>query len=338
MFSALAVGCTGIEADIWLSEDGQDILVGHDRASLSADKTLQSMYLNPLLDILNRRNSPAPNTNITDSEGLQGIFTKEPSTPVILMIDVKEHASVLWPLVIQQLEPLRQQKYLTRYEKVYPAPGIVERQTMWPGPLVIVGSGDMSLSLVAASYANGTRPYGEYHDTFLDAPLDTLPSDNMFWSSSRGGSKHLAENATRVPGVLSLSQTLYYPENAYYASVSFKQSIGSVHFGFTDSQLNKLREQIRIAKLSHLHSRYWDIPDWPINYRDYIWEVLVREGVGMLSIDDVDAASRRAWTLAYRTIVSWAAGVSVYIALVFMIVWVGALCSLRLGYRLFATR
>ncbi|KAJ4393010.1 Altered inheritance of mitochondria protein 6 [Gnomoniopsis smithogilvyi] len=139
---------------------------------------------------------------------------------------------------------------------------------------------------------------------FLNAPLSTLPDDNVFWSSTDAWqSEGFTHNTTLPPEVLSVSRTLYYPENSYYASVSFKQTIGSVRFGFSDTQLERLREQTRIANLSQLQARYWDIPDWPINYRDYIWAVLTREGVGMLSIDDIDAVSTRAWTPAYMVTV-----------------------------------
>ncbi|KAH0421245.1 hypothetical protein CcaCcLH18_13548 [Colletotrichum camelliae] len=57
LFSALAAGCVGVEADIWLSDDGLDLLVGHDRGSLSSERTLQKMYLDPLVSILEHQNS-----------------------------------------------------------------------------------------------------------------------------------------------------------------------------------------------------------------------------------------------------------------------------------------
>lgn len=320
LFSALDVGCTGVEADVWLSKDGTDLLVGHDRASLAPDKTLRSMYLDPLLELLDRRNQAGPWANSTATyNSARGVFEMEPHAKVVLMIDVKEKPAAVWPLVIEQLEPFRRRQYLARYEMVYPSPGLLDRQTLWPGLVVVVGSGDMDLSSLMASYANASRSYEEYHDTFLDSPLMTLPGVNTFWSSEDGNSTGLAQTPVMPPEVLSMSRTLYYPENSYYTSVSFKQSIGSVRFGFTDAQLGKLRQQIRVAKLSRLQARYWDIPDWPINYRDYIWDALTREGVGMLSINEIDAASRRAWTPAYKATVSWIIGVSIYVVIVSMI-------------------
>lgn len=230
------------------------------------------------------------------------------------MIDVKEKASVIWPLVLQQLEPFRRQRFLTQYEEVYTSENTTKRQTLWPGPLVVVGSGDMDLSSLVTSYDNNSRPYHEYHDTFLDAPLERLPTVNSFWTASGTNESIRPIVPAPQPEVLSVSRTQYHSINSYYASASFKQSIGSVRFGFSDAQLEKLRKHIRLAKLSNLQARYWDIPDWPINYRDYIWDILTREGVGMLSVDDVDAAGGKAWTLAYATTVDCIIGISICIA------------------------
>lgn len=232
LFSALAAGCSGIEADVWLSDNGKDLLVGHDRESLSPNKTLQSMYLEPLLKLLNHRNPTETWANSTVYDRAQGLFETQPNTTVVLMVDVKEKASVVWPLVVEQLEPLRRNRFLTRHEKVYTSEGFVERQTLWLGPLVVVGSGDLDRASLAASYnANNDKSYHGYHDTFLDAPLEILPHVNTFWAVGDESS------AITPPGLLSTSRMLYYPANSYYASVSFKQSIGSVVF-FSSSVFN----------------------------------------------------------------------------------------------------
>lgn len=151
LFSALAAGCTGIEADVWLSDDGKDLLVGHDRGSLSPNKTFQSMYLEPLLDILDYRNPDETWVNNTVYDRARGVFEMQPDTSVVLMIDVKEKPMAVRPLVLQQLEPLRQKRFLTRYEVVFPEAGFVERQTLWPGPHVVVGSGDNEPHLAQSS-------------------------------------------------------------------------------------------------------------------------------------------------------------------------------------------
>ncbi|TGJ85554.1 hypothetical protein E0Z10_g3204 [Xylaria hypoxylon] len=310
LFTALTAGCTGIEADVWLSDDGKDLLVGHSRTSLRSTKTLRSMYIEPLLGILNGRNPTWAANSVYDRA--QGIFATQTNTTVVLMIDVKEKPTAVWPLLIQQLEPLRQRRFLTRYEEVYSG-GFVERQTLWPAPLIVVGSGELSLTSLVETYPNST-----YHDTFLDAPLQTLPDVNRFWSG----------NASTYP-VLSWGRTLYRPEDSYYSSVSFKQTIGSVMLGFSASQLNKLRTQIHTAQKSGLVSRYWDTPSWPINYRDYIWKVLTREGVGVLNVDDVKAATRGMWIEGYLKSVYLIIGTSLYLTIVSIVIWVTGLYVLR---------
>ena len=53
--------------------------------------------------------------------------------------------------------------------------------------------------------------------------------------------------------------------------------------------------QARAAKAKGLRARYWNTPAWPTGVRDHVWDVLVREGVGMLNVDDLTAASQRDW-------------------------------------------
>lgn len=262
LVSALMAGCTGIEADVWLSENGKDLLVGHDRAALTPHNSLGNMYLDPLLAILDYRNSD----KMLEGHGRQnqalGVFRSE--IPVVLMVDVKENATAIWKIVLEQLAPFRKEGYLRRYEN----------GTIWPGPLVVVGSGELELdSLVASSKE---APYYDYHDTFLDAPLgEVSDASSVRWTKT------------------------YNKSNSYYASASLQEAIGSARAGFSEKQLRLLRWQIQVARSSGLYSRYWDTPEWPINYRDYLWNTLTQEGVGMLSVDDVDSAAKQSWTTNY---------------------------------------
>jgi hypothetical protein len=51
--------------------------------------------------------------------------------------------------------------------------------------------------------------------------------------------------------------------------------------------MERIRKQIRSARGKGLVSRYWGTPVWPRSVRDYVWQVLLEEGVGVLSGDDV---------------------------------------------------
>lgn len=52
LFAALRTGCTSIEADVWYLDDGEGLYVGHRKHSLNAKKTLKSLYIDPLVSLL----------------------------------------------------------------------------------------------------------------------------------------------------------------------------------------------------------------------------------------------------------------------------------------------
>lgn len=54
LFDALHAGCTSVEADIWLVGSNKELQVGHNKASLSPSRTLESLYLRPLVRLLDR--------------------------------------------------------------------------------------------------------------------------------------------------------------------------------------------------------------------------------------------------------------------------------------------
>ncbi|KAK8050850.1 hypothetical protein PG993_002235 [Apiospora rasikravindrae] len=270
LFSGLAAGCTGTEADVYLSENGQDLLVGHDLASISPEKTLRSMYLDPLFEMLQHRNSE--NASSSENDQAKGVYITSSLEPLILLIDVKEKPDIIWPMVIRQLESFRRSQFLTRYEVL---PGASKPGRIVPGPLTVVGSGDLHLEQLVSAYdvagAPGNGGFHVYHDTFLDAPLADLDVQ---------GSGD------------------YQSTNSYYVSSSFKATIGQVRFGFSHCQMEKLRDQVRAAKDRGLVIRYWAVPGWPLNYRDYIWRTLRGEGVEVLNVDEVKEVSAR-WTSGY---------------------------------------
>lgn len=57
LFDALHVGCTSVEADIWLpqEENGTELLVGHKKASLREERTLREMYVGPIERLLDAK-------------------------------------------------------------------------------------------------------------------------------------------------------------------------------------------------------------------------------------------------------------------------------------------
>ncbi|KAL8925835.1 MAG: hypothetical protein Q9208_003332 [Pyrenodesmia sp. 3 TL-2023] len=198
LYSALRAGCISVEVDVWL-RDG-DLLVGHTENSLTSARTLQSLYLEPLLSILARQNAPG---NISESSSGQmgypfaanvsGIFETNTSVSVSLLLDIKTDGQATFPVIQQQLEPLRTKGWLTH----------TSDSTLVPGPITVVGSGNTPFDLIQAE--KGKR------DIFFDAPL------SRFWGEDVDES---SEN-----------RTAFNAQNSLYASASFLEMIGKPWHG-----------------------------------------------------------------------------------------------------------
>ena len=90
--------------------------------------------------------------------------------------------------------------------------------------------------------------------------------------------------------------TSFNSTNSYYASVSFGKAVGRMWRGrLSPRQMKIIRGQVRGAHKRGLKARYWDLPAWPLGLRNHVWEVLIREGVDVLNVDDLRGASRQVW-------------------------------------------
>ena len=312
LFSAIEVGCIGVEADIWLFDD--ELYVGHSVASLTRNRTLGSLYINPLLEILSKQN---PRSTMLPDNGSQphGVFDTDPKQSLVLLIDFKTSGSALWPHVQSALRPLREKSYMTRFNGT----------KMIHGPITVVGTGNTPFDLVSSEETN------PHHDVFFDAPLDEMyestnsgtspttiginensPDDivqekapleeGMNMASTTKASSEDArkrESGTKGQGSFGYASSnadAYNTGNSYYASVSFAEAIGELRDGeFSDQQIDLLRGQIKGAHRRGLKARYWELPFWPIGLRNHVWDVLVREGVDLLNVDDLKGATRRNW-------------------------------------------
>ena len=289
LLTALEYGCTAVEADVWLSGN-DELLVGHTRDSVSSNRTLSSLYLEPLVDILDHAN-PEQDLNRGSHNsfvrGLNGVFETAPAQSLILLVDFKSNGLNLWPKIVDALQPLRQNNYLTHFSG----------NEMIQGPITIVVSGKAPIGKVISN---------PLHDIFYDAPLDLMSS---LIPSATDASEIPDPPEPAIPRItvshstpsplesLNLSSPdTYNSTNSYYASISFMKSIGyPVHSTLSHTQLALMRAQIQGAHAQGLKVRYWGIPAWPIGVRNYLWRVMVREGVDYLSVDDVKAVATDNW-------------------------------------------
>lgn len=100
LFEALHYGMTSVEADIWLFDN--ELFVGHDTASLTANRTFRSLYVDPIYDILEKQN---PSTRFSNTSS-NGVFDEDPSQTLVLLVDFKTDGPEALPYVQQQLSAL----------------------------------------------------------------------------------------------------------------------------------------------------------------------------------------------------------------------------------------
>ena len=118
------------------------------------------------------------------------------------------------------------------------------------GPLTIVAGGKISEQPLRAEPA--------LRDILLDAPLSDL------------------------------DRALYNSNNSYWASASFKSSVGLVWKGdLSNGQLSRLRRHVQEAHRRGLKVRYWGVPSWPFTLRQRIWDILSKEGVDVINADNL---------------------------------------------------
>ncbi|KAK2765028.1 Altered inheritance of mitochondria protein 6 [Arachnomyces sp. PD_36] len=164
LYDSLAAGCTGVEADVWLKD--HELYVAHDIDSIRPHRTFKSLYIDPITSILTHQNTP---NKLTNGTGYRGAFDTSPNTTLSLLIDLKEDGTSAWPVVQEQLQPLRENGWLTHFNGA----SVVQR------PVTVVVTGDASFDLVKQNTT--------YRDIFFDAPLDKLNDDynshNSYYAS-----------------------------------------------------------------------------------------------------------------------------------------------------------
>lgn len=298
LFDALHWGCTSVEVDVWMFDD--DLFVGYDTQSLTRPRSFRNLYVDPLVELLDKMNAPGLYPNRTFS----GVFDADPSQAIVLLVDIRSEAYATYRLLEEQLERLRTRDYLTYHD----GQKLVQRA------VTIVGTGNTPFDLVRA---NTKR-----REIFFDAPLD------LFWevpaspvvatdqTDTRAMKMDYGTAMARAPPNETASQLLngltkptpgkaadssftadaFNDANSYYASTDFSKSVGFVWRGrLSPRQMEIIRGQIRGAKKRQLKSRYFNTPAWPVSARNHIWQVLVDEGADMLNVDDLKGAATEDW-------------------------------------------
>lgn len=303
LFEALHYGLTGVEADVWLQPDGE-LLVGHDEASLTRNRTFRSLYVDPIVEILERMNPEDASTDSSNPSGdakrtKNGPFDTDRSQPLILLVDLKTDGYATLPAVQAQLSALREKGWLTYYDA-----SSTEENHVVHGPVQVVMTGNTPFDLLVANET--------YRDVFFDAPLDRIWADSEAREVAIREGRVKREDGMRahsrlqrreaasgqgVTGTEGITGASFTPENSFYASCSMRDVLGwGPHFGrLTDRHLEIIRGQIKAAQKQGLKVRYWETPNWPVGIRNHVWATLWNEGVDYLNVDDLKSAAKGDW-------------------------------------------
>ncbi|CAH0053468.1 unnamed protein product [Clonostachys solani] len=167
LFSALEAGCVGVEADVWAYKD--ELFVAHSLDTMVPNRTLKSMYLNPLIQQLE---DTGTSLSALPATAPRGLYKSRPTQTLVLLVDFKSHPESTWSLLMRQLEPLRRSMFLTSY---------VSNQKI-TRPITVVVTGDIPAHVLNQDESAAPR------DVFLDAPLSNVQSGlydaaNSHWAS-----------------------------------------------------------------------------------------------------------------------------------------------------------
>lgn len=153
LFDALEQGFTSVEADVWLV-DGE-LLVAHDLEDVQPGVTLESLYLNPLTDLVKGQGRSV-------YPGWDGEFQ--------LLIDIKSEGEATYAAIEEELAEHR--SILTRYSH-----GSTKQ-----GPVTAVISGNRPLATMEAA----TQRFGFYDGRASDLssgmPAELMPLVSNNWT------------------------------------------------------------------------------------------------------------------------------------------------------------
>ncbi|KAF7324054.1 hypothetical protein MKEN_00627800 [Mycena kentingensis (nom. inval.)] len=154
-WTAFNLSIMSVEADVWWQSN--QLFVAHTSGEISSSRTLQSLYLNPILGIING-SIPVASNRIS------------PSNPFQLLIDMKSSGASTYQPVVDALSALRAGGHLTTYHAA--------TKTLKQGAVTVVGTGNTPLASVLAQSPR---------DVFFDADIRTLfssrpvPTGSALW-------------------------------------------------------------------------------------------------------------------------------------------------------------
>ena len=153
LFEALDHGFCSVEADVHLVNG--ILLVAHDADQVDTDRTLSSLYLEPLRKRIDQFNG--------------SVYPAEPDVSIQLLIDFKTPGASTYMALKGELEKYRM--YLTRFEN-----GAIK-----PGPITIVISGNRPIQMVASDSSRLAFIDGRLEDLNNGPGPELMPLISSSW-------------------------------------------------------------------------------------------------------------------------------------------------------------
>jgi len=167
LLDALAHGFTSVEADIHLV--GDRLLVAHDLDEVTPERTLESLYLDPLLERVREHGGMVYPEADEDSASSGG--KRSDPRPFILLVDIKSDGPETYLSLHRVLERYREMVVTVR-------DGVVE-----PGPVLVIVSGNRPIDLGSRQPVRYAAFDGRLDDLGSDAPRHLIPLISESWWS-----------------------------------------------------------------------------------------------------------------------------------------------------------
>ncbi|KAJ7053325.1 hypothetical protein C8F01DRAFT_996748 [Mycena amicta] len=151
-WTAFNLSVMSVEADVWWQSN--QLFVAHTSGEIVKTKTLQSLYLDNILGIINGSISVPTPISV--------------SNPLQLLIDMKSSGASTYQPVHDALQPLRAGGHLTTYDAT--------SGTLTAGAVTVVGTGNTPLASVVAA-----NPRDVFFDSDIRTLFSTVPGPNLPW-------------------------------------------------------------------------------------------------------------------------------------------------------------
>lgn len=253
---AIAAGCTGIKADVWL--DGPGLVVGRSSGSNSRRDTLRGVYLQPLLERLNAKKEKTP-------DAPTGLFDHNPTRSFTLFLELQSPVQAAWPHLVAQLADLHRNGYLTELNG---------SRVVVPAPVTVVVSG--------ADASSVDEMAADHHDR-----EEELFPPYIFFETRLA---QLSQTEKDDPAHETHEISTIQQQRLHSATSDFQRDVlGGSHCGrrlsLTRKQIDRVRSQVESAHRRGLPVRFTHLPGGGSKRQHRrIWRLLVREGADLVDV------------------------------------------------------